>query len=194
MGWLFPWATSFVFGPNPSSVGLGSVRQETSYRGSHKPLWLSKWKEKPSHLERPQKSHTDSTESVQTCPLPINAVPATRQSHGERCRAGRTREKRCSFLHRQLLFPPDNRGAENMQHYGSLFINRIPQQTHRCKAVPDDHPWFVHIFEKCTLCLLGVMFLSVPFSVLSESYSHHSCTSQYFPIAIVTACEEGRAE
>lgn len=38
------------------------------------------------------------------------------------------------------------------------------------------------------------MFLNVPFSVLSESYSHHSYTSQYFPIAIVTACEEGTAE
>lgn len=50
------------------------------------------------------------------------------------------------------------------------------------------------VFEKCTLCLLGIMFLSIPFSVLSESYSHHSHTSQYFPIAIVTACEEGTAE
>lgn len=34
------------------------------------------------------------------------------------------------------------------------------------------------------------MFLNVPFSVLSESYSLHSYTSQYFPIAIETACEE----
>lgn len=113
---------------------------------------------------------------------------------GERHRAGRSRAKHHRFLHRQLLFPPDNRGAENMQHPGSLFIIRIPQYTHRCKAVPGYLARFVYTFEKCTLCLLGVMFLNVSFSVLSESYSHHSYTSQYFLIAIVTACDEGTAK
>lgn len=50
------------------------------------------------------------------------------------------------------------------------------------------------VFLKSVLCLLGIMFLNVPFSVLSESYSLHSYTSQYFPIAIETACEESTAE
>lgn len=126
-GWLLPWTTSFVFGSNPNSMGRGSVRWETSFKGSQKSLRLCKQKEKPSHLEGPWKSHADLTESVQTCPLTTNAVPAAQRSHEERCRAARGRAECCRFLCRQLLFPPDNRGDENMQHYGSLFINHVPQ-------------------------------------------------------------------
>lgn len=131
------------------------------------PLWFHKWKEEPFHLER------------QPC--------------GEWCTAQRSRAECCSFLHHQLLFPSDNRGNENKQHYGSLFINFILQLKHKGKAAADSL-WFVCIFEKRALCLLGIMFLNVPFSVLSESYSLHSYTSQYFPIAIETACEESTAK
>lgn len=182
-----------LFGPNPSLVGPRSVRQGTSHRGFLCPLWFHKWKEKPFHLERPWKQHTDLTESVQTCPLLINALPATGQPCGEWCTTQRSWAECCCFLHHQLLFPSDNRGAENTQHYGSLFINCILQSKHWSKATADSL-WFVCIFEKCTLCLLGIMFLNVPFSVLSESYSLHSYTSQYFPIAIETACEESTGE
>lgn len=115
-GWLLPWTTSFVFGSNPDLMGLGSVRWEASFRGSQKSLWLCKQKEKPSHLEESWKSHADLTESIQTCQLTINAVPAAQQSRGERRRAGRSRAECCRFLCRQLLFPPDNRGDENIQH------------------------------------------------------------------------------
>lgn len=78
-------------------------------------------------MEKPLKSHTDLTEPVQTCPLLINAVPAHGGPVGKGAGLeGAEQSADVSFCH-QLLFHPDKRGAENLQHYGLLFINHIPQ-------------------------------------------------------------------
>lgn len=111
-------------------MGRGSERRETSYRGFHKPLWLFKRKEKPSHLERPRKSHADLTEAVQTCPSLINTAPAARRPRGERRRAGRSRAEQSAAVSftASFCFPLITEGLEIRSTMARYLLPAFPNK------------------------------------------------------------------
>lgn len=117
---LFIWAKSNFGGTQVSETGdftqeLPVASVVSQVKGGAFPL--GKAMEVPHWLEGvcPNLSLTDKHTSSHMAAL-------WRMLHIQRSRA-----ESCCFLHHQLLFPSDNRGNENKQHYSSLFINCILQ-------------------------------------------------------------------